>query len=197
MHSGAEQVPQIWVLWVIAERGLHGQAWRREADTGSWSSEQLREGDCSWPSSVPYLSLLFYFFFFFFANSDSGAQEQIQCDLRGLAGSWTLPSACEKTSSLPSLFVLFHFTLVVLFSVINLAWSLFSQVYTAALSEFSCNTWDVSLASSLCSICVLGSGVLEHEISYCFLCRQYAMISLYSESTYWLSVMFTCRTNLC
>lgn len=137
------------------------------------------------------------FFFFFFANSDSGAQEQIQCDLRGLAGSWTLPSACEKTSSLPSLFVLFHFTLVVLFSVINLAWSLFSQVYTAALSEFSCNTWDVSLASSLCSICVLGSGVLEHEISYCFLCRQYAMISLYSESTYWLSVMFTCRTNLC
>lgn len=108
-HSGAEQVPQIWVIWGIAERGLHGQGWRRGANTGSWSSEQLREGGCRWPSSVPYLFLLFLFFF---ANSDSRAQEQIQCDLRGPAGSWMLPSAYEKTSSLPSLFVLSHFTLV-------------------------------------------------------------------------------------
>lgn len=170
LHSDVEQVPQIWVIWGLAEEGVMDRA--EEANTESWSWEQLREGGCSWPSSVPCLFVLILFL----PIREQSTGADTECDLRGLA------ALCLQEDLKPSGLV----------CALISCWSCCSQ--WAALPApvfsglYSCSVW-VFLHCWRCfphfSFVCLGPGMVEHKISLCsFLCHQYATISLWSENTY-------------
>lgn len=164
--------------------GGHGQGWR-EANTESWSGEQLREGGCSWPISVPCLFVLTLF---------SPIQEQstgadTECDLTGLdalclqedlklsrlicalISCW---SCCFQWSALPA--------------------PVFSGLY-------SCSVW-VFLHCWRCfphffSV-YLGPGMLEHKISLCcFFLSSVCHDQLVFWEHLWLSVMLMNRSDHC
>lgn len=164
LHSGVEQVPQIWVIW-----GVMGRAEERQIlKAGAGSNWEKRAAACLVLSPA-------CLFLLYFCQFSSRAEEQI------LSVIYCVPSACKSTLSLPGLFVLsFRASHAVLSDQPCLP--LFSQVYTAALVWVFLHCW--RYFPHFFSVC-LGPGMLEHKLSLCcFLCHRYAMISLHSENTY-------------
>lgn len=109
LHSGVEQVPQIWVIWGVAERGVMGRAEERQilkAGVGS----NWEKGAAAGLFLSPACS------YFIFANSraEHGSRYWV----------WFNGARCPLLARGPQAFQAYlcsHFMLVMLFSVISLA----------------------------------------------------------------------------
>lgn len=118
---------------------------------------------------VPYLFLLFCQFW-------SSTRADTECDLGGPAGS----SACEKTSSLYSLLVLSHFTLVMWCSW----WSALPALCSFRFIQLLCLWFFLQYLGCFprfLSVFIMSTKLRGVRTCNVRLCHQCAMISLYRE----------------